>query len=184
MGESAGNVASLVRSLNSFNGTPGEFREWKRKTTAVIGLSNKRIAKIVAGQQRPTPRYVVEDTPAGVRQPRAVGLQEEQQLQHELEGPEDRSSPSRRLAGIFGIRASSAGLSDRASERGGPPPATPPTNAREIELWDQDNEDLYNLLYLTTSGSAACLLRRFEAKERTTCKRAGRLGSSRRQVRE
>ena len=44
-------------------------------------------------------------------------------------------------------------------------PSGPPLNRNEIRAWEKTNAALYSVLFLTTSGAARCLLRKYETKK-------------------
>ena len=55
MGESSGNVMTLMKGLTKFDGkNPRTFREWSEKTGVMISVSRPDIASVMEGQTRPT----------------------------------------------------------------------------------------------------------------------------------
>ena len=55
MGESSGNVMTLMKGLTKFDGkNPRTFREWSEKTGVMVSVSRPDIASVMEGQTRPT----------------------------------------------------------------------------------------------------------------------------------
>jgi len=126
-------VTQIIKSINKFDGT--NFLEWKRQTRAVISLSLPSISEIINGKTRPTVvlRNVRGRSTARTRPPRTRS-QGRDIFPHEEEDD--------------GVEESSV--------------ASVVANEDERLLYDRANEQLFNILYLTTTGPANSYMLRFE----------------------
>ena len=166
-------VTQLIKSMNKFGGT--KYIEWQRSTRAIISLTHPGIADIINGVQRPVEIFedVYEQDPL---QPATTA------------GPSrarTRSQSARVQSSVLppssSVGATAEGETPATVDESGPTDQDPPStqeprlprvvphvsrvaNMRDIENWDRCNEQLFNVLYLSTTGPAASYLLRYQPK--------------------
>ena len=164
-------MTQLIKSMNKFDGT--KYIEWQRSTRAIISLTHPGIADIINGVQRPV--EIFEDV-----------YEEDPQQPATTAGPSrarTRSQSARVQSSVLpptsSVGTTAEGETPATVDESGPtdqdPPSTQETrlprvvphvsrvaNMRDLENWDRCNEQLFNVLYLSTTGPAASYLLRYQ----------------------
>ena len=51
----SGNFTSAIKRLKKFDGpTPSDFRDWRKRLVAMLGVTRHDIASLINGKSRPT----------------------------------------------------------------------------------------------------------------------------------
>ena len=170
-------ISSLTRGIPKFDGNALKYEEWKTVTLAVLEISRNDMFEILTGESA-RPREVYTSPARTDTQNAPVSSGEA------ADGDSEQAGASDQDTGRAGINpaavqttATAAALWTPRNRRSDSPveiedstgdmtaPSGPPLNRNEIRAWEKTNAALYSVLFLTTSGAARCLLRKYETKK-------------------